>query len=301
MLSRVVDLMDLDDPLTSCNDLYGQSSQIDLEMAFADDWRYNEGDVEMGGEILAEPEVVHEVHYEPCSPTPMTLDDSVSFLWEEMGSSLPNIAVYSSEWSVNLSMPDIPTTLDALVDTSVDHSLTVETSGYQTYPEVHKTQHEEVVEPISLQARTTEIQSALASMAIPPLHPQLLMGDMSTFVQQISTIVNTLNSLTSLELEAQTVAALQTTATQLVSAVNMQPMPHGRVLQISDSKALAYEFMETAQSEDIDANIHSAHLPDKRTKSNNRGGSRGPTRHGWQSIVNNTSFLPTAEKRRSRT
>lgn len=280
MLFRVDDSMDLDEPLTSCSDLYGQSYQIDLEMVFADDWRYNEGDVEMGSEILAEPEVVHEVHYERCSPTPMTLDDSASFLWEEKGPSLPNIAVYSSEWSVNLSIPDIPTTLDALVDTPVDHSLTVETSGYQTYPEVHKTQHEEVVEPISLQARTTEM-NVMASMAIPPLHPQLLMGDMSTFVQQISTIVNTLNSLTSLELEAQTVAAVQTTATQLVSAVNMQPMPHGRVLQIPDSKAPAYEFMETAQSEDINANIHSAHLPDQRTKSNNRGGSRGPTRHGW--------------------
>ncbi|KAF8813054.1 hypothetical protein BYT27DRAFT_7251309, partial [Phlegmacium glaucopus] len=219
------DPMDLDDPMTSGSDLYQQSHQTEPEMASADGWRHAEvfsEDVEMN-EISAEPDIVHEVHLERCPPTPMTnsviLDDPVPFPWEEEEpSSLPNIAATS--WSVDPSRPDFATALDAPVEDPVitqAQSLAAETPSYQTCPEAHKPgpQRQEMAEPtISLQPRATAIPIAPTPMVIPPLQPQLLMGDMLAFMQQISTVVNTLASLS---LEAQAVATVQTTATQPVT------------------------------------------------------------------------------------
>jgi hypothetical protein len=111
-------------------------------------------------------------------------------------------------------------------------------------------------------------------------------------MRQFSEVVKTLDSRTSLELEAQTVAALQSTATQLASASHRQPIVHERVLQTPDYEAPVLEpcttepssgtldkdefspldgnsmEKETAQSEDIDSNVHPNRLPDYGSESN---------------------------------
>ena len=171
--------------------------------------------------------------------------------------------------------------------------------------------------PVDTLPRTTGIQNKPLPMTISPLHPQFLVGDMFAFVQEISAVVKTLDSLTSLELEAQTVAAIRSTATQLASAANMQPMAYERVLKSPESEAPAYqpsttelssdtpdkdEFSsidsnsgekETAQSEDIDGNVHLNHLPDYETESNIRSGSnlkRGLRKYGLWSMDNDASW-----------
>jgi hypothetical protein len=246
-----------DEQVTFSSCLYGQSHQ-DSEMR-SPGGCYAEGDVEMGGSILPEPEVVHEV---------TTLMD------------------------IEPSMTDVAATFEAPVD-----ALPTTQTPSQA--------------PTSPPPRTTGIQNRPLPMTIPPLHPQLLVGDMFAFVQEISAAVKTLDSLTSLELEAQTVAAIRSTATQLASAANRQPMAHERVLQSPESEAPAYEpstelssdtldkdefssidsnsrEKETAQSEDIDGNVH-PNLPDYETESNIRSGSnpkRGLRKYGLWSMDN---------------